>query len=93
MDLQNPTNKMSKSAESPKGTIGLLDEPKQIEKKIKSAVTDTDGEVRFDLRQSPVSNLLSILGRQPTAPSRTRWRLHPVRTVEGRHRRSGDRSD
>ena len=63
MDLQNPTNKMSKSADSPKGTIGLLDEPKQIEKKIKSAVTDTDGEVRFDFAAKPgVSNLLSILG-------------------------------
>ncbi|MGB1682065.1 MAG: tryptophan--tRNA ligase, partial [Acidimicrobiales bacterium] len=63
MDLQNPTKKMSKSADSPKGTIGLLDEPKQIEKKIKSAVTDTDGEVRFDFAAKPgVSNLLSILG-------------------------------
>jgi len=63
MDLQNPTNKMSKSADSPRGTIGLLDEPKQIEKKIKSAVTDTDGEVRFDFAAKPgVSNLLSILG-------------------------------
>lgn len=63
MDLQNPGNKMSKSSDSPKGTIGLLDEPKQIEKKIKSAVTDTDGEVRFDFAEKPgVSNLLSILG-------------------------------
>ncbi|MEM9204672.1 MAG: tryptophan--tRNA ligase, partial [Actinomycetota bacterium] len=63
MDLQQPTNKMSKSLDSPKGTIGLLDEPKQIEKKIKSAVTDTDGDVRFDIDAKPgVSNLLSILG-------------------------------
>ena len=63
MDLQQPTNKMSKSLDSPKGTIGLLDEPKQIEKKIKSAVTDADGEVRFDVVEKPgVSNLLSILG-------------------------------
>ena len=63
MDLQQPTNKMSKSLDSPKGTVGLLDEPKQIEKKIKSAVTDTDGEVRFDIEAKPgVSNLLSILG-------------------------------
>jgi len=63
MDLQNPTSKMSKSLSSPKGTIGLLDEPKQIEKKIKSAVTDTDGTVRFDVDEKPgVSNLLSILG-------------------------------
>ena len=55
MDLQNPGNKMSKSSDSPKGTIGLLDEPKQIEKKIKSAVTDTDGEVRFDFAEGDLS--------------------------------------
>ena len=63
MDLQQPTSKMSKSLDSPKGTVGLLDEPKQIEKKIKSAVTDNDGTVRFDVAEKPgVSNLLSILG-------------------------------
>jgi len=63
MDLQQPTDKMSKSLDSPRGTIGLLDEPRQIEKKIKSAVTDNDGEVRFDPSTKPgVSNLLSILG-------------------------------
>lgn len=63
MDLQTPTNKMSKSLDSPQGTIGVLDELKDIEKKIKRAVTDTDGEVRFDPASKPgVSNLLSILG-------------------------------
>ncbi len=63
MDLQSPTDKMSKSLASPKGTIGLLDEPKAIEKKIKSAVTDSDGEVRFDQATKPgIANLLSILG-------------------------------
>jgi len=63
MDLQRPESKMSKSLDSPKGTVGLLDDPKQIAKKIKSAVTDNDGEVRFDVAQKPgVSNLLSILG-------------------------------
>jgi tryptophanyl-tRNA synthetase len=72
MDLQRPDNKMSKSLDSPKGTVNLLDEPKQIEKKIKSAVTDNDGEVRFDVDEKPgVSNLLSILGaatgRDPVA--------------------------
>ena len=62
MDLQEPTNKMSSSFVSPSGTIGVLDTPKDIEKKIKRAVTDLDGEVRFDLRKKPgVSNLLSIL--------------------------------
>ncbi len=63
MDLQRPTDKMSKSIDSPKGTVNLLDEPKTIAKKIKSAVTDNDGEVRFDVAEKPgVSNLLSILG-------------------------------
>lgn len=61
MDLQAPDTKMSKSLESP-GTIGLLDPPKTIEKKIKRAVTDNDGEVRFDPDGKPgVSNLLDIL--------------------------------
>ncbi len=63
MDLQNPTDKMSKSLDSPQGTILVLDDPKAIEKKIKRAVTDTDNEVRFDVVAKPgVSNLLSILG-------------------------------
>ncbi|MEZ5341636.1 MAG: tryptophan--tRNA ligase [Acidimicrobiales bacterium] len=62
MDLQHPENKMSKSVDSPAGTIGLLDTPKEIEKKLKRAVTDTDGEVRFDRVNKPgVSNLLEIL--------------------------------
>ncbi|MDH3705147.1 MAG: tryptophan--tRNA ligase [Acidimicrobiia bacterium] len=62
MDLQHPENKMSKSADSPQGSIGMLDDLKAIEKKIKRAVTDNDNEVRFDLATKPgVSNLLSIL--------------------------------
>lgn len=60
-DLQEPTAKMSKSAADPKGLINLLDEPNVVTKKIKSAVTDTDGEIRFDRDQKPgVSNLLGI---------------------------------
>jgi len=63
MDLQNPTSKMSKSDESPQGTIGVLDDPSTIEKKIKRSVTDSGSEVRFDPAEKPgVSNLLSILG-------------------------------
>jgi tryptophanyl-tRNA synthetase len=62
MDLQNPTAKMSKSVASPQGTVLMLDPPKDIERKIKRAVTDADGEVRFDVAEKPgVSNLLSIL--------------------------------
>ncbi|MDH6541611.1 tryptophan--tRNA ligase [Streptomyces lavendulae] len=60
-DLQDPAIKMSKSASSPKGLINLLDEPKVTEKKIKSAVTDTEAVIRFDTENKPgVSNLLTI---------------------------------
>ena len=60
-DLQSPTAKMSKSADSPAGLILLLDEPSVTRKKIMRAVTDTDGVVRFDRDQKPgVSNLLAI---------------------------------
>jgi tryptophanyl-tRNA synthetase len=61
MSLQEPSKKMSKSDPNQKGFISMLDEPKQIEKKIKSAVTDSEGVVRFDIENKPgVSNLLSI---------------------------------
>lgn len=60
-DLQEPTAKMSKSAEDPKGTLNLLDDATSITKKIKGAVTDTDGEIRFDRENKPgISNLLGI---------------------------------
>lgn len=61
MSLQDPTKKMSKSDPNQKAFISLLDDAKQIEKKIKSAVTDSDGIVRYDVENKPgVSNLLSI---------------------------------
>lgn len=61
MSLQDPTRKMSKSDANSKGFISLLDEPKVIEKKIKSAVTDSEGIVKFDVANKPgISNLLSI---------------------------------
>ncbi|MCJ0931958.1 tryptophan--tRNA ligase [Virgibacillus halodenitrificans] len=61
MSLQEPTKKMSKSDTNEKGFISMLDEPKKIEKKIKSAVTDSDGIVKFDKENKPgVSNLLTI---------------------------------
>jgi tryptophanyl-tRNA synthetase len=74
MDLQHPEKKMSKSENSPQGTIGLFDDPKEIERKVKRAVTDTDdgaGAVRYDPVSKPgVSNLLELLatiqGRTPT---------------------------
>ena len=63
MDLQEPTNKMSKSSESPMGTVGIFEDTTSIAKKKKRAVTDSENEVRFDFDTKPgVSNLLSILG-------------------------------
>ncbi|MEJ5928329.1 tryptophan--tRNA ligase [Corynebacterium sp. H128] len=60
-DLQEPTSKMSKSGENPKGCVNLLDDPKVSAKRIKSAVTDNDGEIRYDKENKPgVSNLLVI---------------------------------
>ncbi|MDJ0348073.1 tryptophan--tRNA ligase [Cryobacterium sp. PH29-G1] len=60
-DLQNPTSKMSKSAESHAGVIWLLDEPGVTKKKIMRAVTDADGGVVFDRENKPgVANLLTI---------------------------------
>jgi tryptophanyl-tRNA synthetase len=60
-DLQDPTSKMSKSAATDAGLINLLDDPALSAKKIRSAVTDSEREIRFDTDAKPgVSNLLSI---------------------------------
>lgn len=61
MDLQDPTKKMSKSADNYKGVILLLDDEKTIRKKIMSAVTDSEGKVYYDAENKPgISNLLTI---------------------------------
>ncbi len=61
MDLQDPTKKMSKSDETGKGYITLFDDASTIKKKIKSAVTDSLGNVKYDPENQPgVANLLSI---------------------------------
>jgi len=70
MDLQHPERKMSKSVESPLGTIGLLDSDEEITRKVRKAVTDTDGEMRYDRATKPgLANLLDLLaaatGRTP----------------------------
>ncbi|MDH3753869.1 MAG: tryptophan--tRNA ligase [Acidimicrobiia bacterium] len=72
MDLQDPTAKMSKSEGEAPGTVWMLDDVGKIEKKFRRAITDSDGEVRYDPEAKPgVSNLLSILGaatdREPAA--------------------------
>jgi tryptophanyl-tRNA synthetase len=69
MDLSNPTAKMSKSADSPQGTVTLLDDPATITKRFKSAVTDSEPAVRFDPVGKPgVSNLLQILAATTDRP-------------------------
>jgi tryptophanyl-tRNA synthetase len=61
LDLQNPAIKMSKTNSGPTGIIELLDDPKVSAKKIRSAVTDSETEIRFDPEAKPgVSNLLTI---------------------------------
>ncbi|MED4163269.1 tryptophan--tRNA ligase [Halalkalibacterium halodurans] len=61
MSLNDPSKKMSKSNPNPKSYISMLDDEKTITKKIKSAVTDSDGIVKFDKENKPaISNLLSI---------------------------------
>ncbi|MCX5044455.1 tryptophan--tRNA ligase [Aldersonia sp. NBC_00410] len=68
-DLQDPTSKMSKSAASDAGLINLLDDPKISAKKIRSAVTDTEREVRYDpANKAGVSNLLVILASLTDRP-------------------------
>jgi tryptophanyl-tRNA synthetase len=60
-DLQDPTAKMSKSAASDAGLVRLLDDPKVTAKKFRSAVTDAEREIRYDLKTKPgISNLLDI---------------------------------
>ena len=61
MALDDPTKKMSKSAENIHSRISLLDEPSKIKKSIMKATTDSDGIIRFDVENKPgVSNLLAI---------------------------------
>ena len=61
MALDDPTSKMSKSAENVHSRISLLDTPDKIKKSIMKSTTDSDGEIRFDIENKPgVSNLLNI---------------------------------
>ena len=61
MALDDPTSKMSKSAENIHSRISLLDEPSKIKKSIMKATTDSDGIVKFDAENKPgISNLLNI---------------------------------
>jgi tryptophanyl-tRNA synthetase len=87
-DLQEPTAKMSKSSSSEAGIVYLLDEPAAIMKKFKRAVTDSDGEVRFDRAQKPgVSNLVEILaactGKSPTDVAASYTQYGPLKNDAG----------
>ena len=89
MDLQHPERKMSKSLESPLGTIAVLDEPDEIQRKVKKAVTDTDGEVRYDPEAKPgLSNLLELLAaatdRRPEEVAAGYSRYGDLKTRPGR---------
>jgi len=88
MDLQDPTSKMSKSANSDSGLVYLLDDPAAILKKFKRAVTDSDNEVRFDRAEKPgVSNLLDILaactGETPEALAAGYTQYGTLKTAAG----------
>jgi len=61
MDLQDPVRKMSTTGSSELGTVYVLDEPKAIEKKFKSAVTDSGSEVRRGPEKAGIGNLIEIL--------------------------------
>lgn len=87
-DLQEPTAKMSKSASGESGIIFLLDEPAVVMKKFKRAVTDSDGEVRFNRVEKPgVSNLLEILaacrGTTPETLAETYSQYGPLKNDTG----------
>ena len=63
MGLQDPTSKMSKSSTLPNDTILLIDSPEEIMKKVKKAVTDSEGIVKYDEENKPgISNLMEIYG-------------------------------
>ncbi len=85
MDLQHPERKMSKSVESPLGTLNILDTPAEIAAKVRKAVTDTDGEVRYDPARAtrPRQPPRAPLGRHRPADRRARLVLRQVRAAEG----------
>ncbi len=88
MDLQDPTAKMSKTSGSDAGLVNMLDDPGEIVKKFKRAITDSDSEVRFDRAAKPgVSNLLEILaacsGEEPEALASRYTQYGPLKTDAG----------
>ena len=88
MDLQDPTSKMSKSADTDAGCIMMMDDPADVARKFKRAVTDSDNEVRFDPAAKPgVSNLLEIVavctGSTPQEAAERYTQYGPLKTDAG----------
>ncbi|HZX54256.1 MAG TPA: tryptophan--tRNA ligase, partial [Ilumatobacteraceae bacterium] len=88
MDLQDPTSKMSKTGDSEAGCIMLMDDPGDIARKFKRAVTDSDNEVSYDRAAKPgVSNLLEILsvstGTSPQELADKYTQYGPLKTDAG----------
>ncbi len=88
MDLQDPTSKMSKTTGNGSGLVNMLDDPAEIVKKFKRAITDSDGEVRFDRATKPgISNLLEILaactGETPDALAPRYTQYGPLKSDTG----------
>jgi tryptophanyl-tRNA synthetase len=61
MDLQEPANKMSTTGGTPQGTVLVLDDPKTVTKKVKSAVTDSGSDVRRSRDKPGITNLIEIM--------------------------------
>ena len=88
MDLQEPTAKMSKSRPNPQGRIDVLDDPADIVRKIRRAVTDASGEVRYEPASQPgVANLVELLalatGSTPAAVAGRYTRYGPLKADTG----------
>ena len=88
MDLQDPTSKMSKSADTDSGLVNMLDAPSVVMKKFKRAVTDSESEVRYHREEKPgVSNLLEILsactGDSPEALAASYSQYGPLKSDTG----------
>ncbi|HHV55647.1 MAG TPA: tryptophan--tRNA ligase [Firmicutes bacterium] len=81
MSLQNPAEKMSKSSDDPRSYIALLDPPDVVRKKIRSAVTDSGREIRYDPEEKPALSNLLVIYSLATGES--------IDSLEERYRNSG----
>ena len=94
MDLQDPTSKMSTTGGTEQGTVLVLDEPKTVTKKFKSAVTDSGSEVKRGEGKEGIANLIEILSvvrGSPMEEIETRVRGLRLRRLQGCGRRGGRR--